>query len=223
MKIYFDIETYPMGEELSYSEVAIDKRLKDEAKIEKAREEAIEKEYRGRSLISWKGRVLCIGYALDNKKAQVIGGTEEQIMLAFDRVIENLSSMDRQKLVWIGYNIKEFDLPWLRQRAFKYDCKTLSSIFVHLAMGKNAYDLMIEFMYPKYPRSAKDMPSFDDACKFFGIPCKNGIDGSMVFDLVNEGKLDKVQEYCKNDAEACRKLAKALNVTTETDFIGSMA
>jgi len=39
----------------------------------------------------------------------------------------------------------------------------------------------------------------DRLCRLLGIPGKQGVDGSMVWDLVREGRLDEVASYCRDD------------------------
>jgi len=44
-------------------------------------------------------------------------------------------------------------------------------------------------------------------CKALSVPSpKGGIDGSMVWDFVRNGKIEEVAEYCKRDIVATRKV-----------------
>jgi len=56
------------------------------------------------------------------------------------------------------------------------------------------------------------MVSLSNACKFFSVPVKDGVDGSMVYPLYKEGKIDEIAAYCRQDVEATRSLFKILSL-----------
>ncbi len=51
---------------------------------------------------------------------------------------------------------------------------------------------------------AKGSIKLDDLCKALGIAGKDGMDGSMVWDEVREGRIAKVATYCGNDVRMTR-------------------
>lgn len=50
----------------------------------------------------------------------------------------------------------------------------------------------------------------DRLCRALGIPGKQGIDGSMVWDLVRDGRIDQVIEYCDDDVRRLRSVHRRL-------------
>src|SRR4030066_293879 len=93
-ELFLDIETIPSGERidplnLPYpSGMSVQKTI-DTWYIEKA-PQAAEEEYRKRALNSMKGQLLCIGYAFDMEKPQVVKGTEAEIIKEFDLIIKGI-------------------------------------------------------------------------------------------------------------------------------------
>ena len=52
--------------------------------------------------------------------------------------------------------------------------------------------------------------SLDNLCKFFGFEGKGDIDGSQVYPMYKEGKIEEIAEYCRQDVIKTRKLEKIL-------------
>lgn len=50
----------------------------------------------------------------------------------------------------------------------------------------------------------------DRLCKALGIPGKQGVDGSKVWDLVRDGRVDKVVDYCDDDVRRLRSVHRRL-------------
>lgn len=52
--------------------------------------------------------------------------------------------------------------------------------------------------------------SLDDLCRALGVPGKDGMDGSGVWDAIQQGRLDEVGIYCNDDVERVRAVHKIL-------------
>ena len=138
MKIFIDIETIPTGEMPQLSELKPPAQMTKADTIQKwmddteARGADLDKIYRKRALDYMQGQVLCIGYAIeDGPVAGIINDDEETLFKQLEaNLMENktIESMFRQgsPVVWISYNGRAFDYPYLSLRAAKYGCKFLA-------------------------------------------------------------------------------------------------
>ncbi|MFW6248208.1 MAG: hypothetical protein ACOC4J_00390 [Bacteroidota bacterium] len=222
MNLFFDIETVPDGYKIGKKDVVVPGQYKKEESkqqwLKDNAEEAIEKEYRSRSLDSLKGRVLCLGYALDYKKPKVLIGTEEEIIDRFEGVLNEVGSRELMSLTYIGFNIYEFDIPWLYQRAVKYNKKIIRDniplskyekrqVVAGVYEGRSI-DLMLWFNATRSP--SKSYVSQRAVCEYLGIPTKENMDGSQVYDYMLQGKLDEIHEYCIEDVKTLQLLHKKM-------------
>ena len=117
-------------------------------------------------------------------------------------MINNVIGNWKQMPTWVGWNIKSFDLAWLWRKAIKYDLKTLKLAINRDRYKGNAIDLM-EIWQTDY----KNYTKMDDVAKFLGLPGKiGGIDGSKIYDMICDGKIEEVKQYCLNDVLMCKAI-----------------
>jgi predicted PolB exonuclease-like 3'-5' exonuclease len=201
--IFLDIETIPTGEklsELSPPGTMSKAETIDKWKLEKM-PELIEEEFRKRSVISHKCGVISIGYGTKEYE-YVLYGEEEHILKELNQYIENIED-PAQNVIWVGGNIRKFDLPILRMRAAKYGLEHLRWSIPFKKYDSRIVDLMDVF-------TPGDMTSMKTACEFFGIKHKEEVDGSKVYDLYLEEKHDLIKEYNKKEILVLRELWKKL-------------
>ena len=194
-----DCETAPPV--LSPEEMAalkIDRRLKDPAKVEAARDAA----WRKTSLHPYKARVLCVGFALDDDAPTVTD------LPGFAAALLDLP----RRLTVVGHNIDAFDLPILWANLWREGspaCRDAARIVGGWLKGK-AWDrptvdtMTAMTLWSPYGKVA---PSLDLLCSVLGIPSpKSDIDGSQVLDvwLSGEEGQQRVRDYCARDVEAAR-------------------
>lgn len=219
MKIFIDIETIPTGEKPQLSELKPPAQMTKAETIQKwmedteAREADLDKIYRKRALDYMQGQVLCIAYAIeDGPVAGIINDSEEALFKQLEAdLMENktIESMFRQgsPVVWISYNGRAFDYPYLSLRAAKYGCKFLSMALRPFNEREHLLDVMKMITHT----DAKGMTSLDSACQFFCVPTpKDQMDGSMVYDEYLAGNGNKILEYCMADVAAMRKIYNIL-------------
>ena len=201
INIFIDIETIPSEVKPSLDEIKAPANYKDEAKILAYKIDNQEEEWKKQALLSHAGRIICIGYALNDDPAQIISGSEREITLKFSEILsENKNKMK----YFIGHNIRAFDLKFLQHRLWKYGS---SERFPRGKYSGNILDTMVEFGCNDY----RDMTSLSNVAKFFDLPAKAG-KGSDVFDWWQKGELDTIYEYCKGDVELVRLVAKKMNL-----------
>ena len=101
----------------------------------------------------------------------------------------------------VSFNGRNFDLPVLELHALKYGCaapRYFNQRFGHRYRysEEGHYDLY-EFIGNHGVNRIRG--GFDLLCKLIGLRGKGDIDGSMVQDLWEEGRLAEIHEYCRQD------------------------
>lgn len=205
MIVTLDIETIPGPNRPSPESIKAPANYKDPAKIRAYQEEAVEDEWRKQALHPLQGRIVCIGYAVDDQPVRIIQTETEQVMLTLLSA-DLKTQLGHDLLTWVGHNVADFDLQWLRLRAIKYGLTWLQQNIRLDRYKGNYFDTMAEM------GAWNQRYRLIDALEFFGLPSKpDGMDGSKVFDLWQAGEMDKITEYCRNDVEIERALALRLN------------
>ncbi|KAF0235097.1 MAG: hypothetical protein FD177_256 [Desulfovibrionaceae bacterium] len=203
--IYIDIETIPSPCPPSPECIQAPANYKDPEKIAAYRQNAIEDEWRKESLLSHRGRVLCIGWAVDDGEACSVCAEPEgpAIESFWASLCSQLPRESSRSIRWVGFNVTSFDLQWLRHRSFKYGLRDLSYQLPADRYPKNVFDLRSWWLGPDYQGKGK----LEEIAAFFGLPGKtDGIDGSKVFDFWRAGQLDEIAAYCRRDVELVREL-----------------
>lgn len=180
---------------------------KAKEKIEKARAEHMTRFARSAALSAITGEILAIGILreMDSIKPPVV----ELLVDREDRIIRNFFAIfeDSQKgagTQWVGYYIRNFDLPFLVRRAWKHGVyvpdgfrgKFLPPMFTDL------YDIWRLMEYPP------ERIGLDTLARFFAIGAKDG-DGAQFHELLRHDKTAAI-EYLKNDLWLTWKLAASL-------------
>lgn len=220
--IYVDCETLAETDTFEYKEPTIfdvgeNGTLKDPVKIaewkekklselkEKSLKEAKEKHH-DTGLVSYKGRIFCICYAINEDDPIVIDclNGEKEMLLSFYEEIKQYRTLN-----FVGVNLA-FDLSYLLHRSFHFGLFQLANI-IRLDRGfskSRDYDLM-DLFYGGIVWKPK--VSLDNMCKLMGVPTSKGeMDGSEVFQYYLDGRYDEIKQYCKRDVIATRKLFKLL-------------
>jgi predicted PolB exonuclease-like 3'-5' exonuclease len=200
--LVIDIETIPDGEKLSVEEMMTKapKTMSKEETIRKWAHANIDEEFRKRSLNSLLGRLFCVGLKFNDEPVHLIKYNEDESKM-IDELGEYIKKLGHHihTSYIIGHNLLGFDWPWIMQRAFKYQNATLINTFPTHRQDKRLRDTNTMFTLGVYGAYVK----LDDMCKFLGIETpKDGVDGSMVYDLFLKGEFDKIYEYCPKDVEA---------------------
>lgn len=205
-KLFIDIETLP-GDESCLTRLEYlfkrrqekRKRQKESGKLSEAVEEDFEQFLLSTSFDGSFGRILCIGYALNNDPVQDLVGSEEEMLRKF-------WEMARNAQLFVGHNIMDFDLRFIYQRSII--CNVRPSIDLNFARYRSApiFDTMRE-----WSKWSRDNFSLEHVSLALGIPTpKKGLDGSQVFEYFKAGKIDEIVAYCKRDVEVTRAVYKRM-------------
>lgn len=101
---------------------------------------------------------------------------------------------------FIGHNLIEFDLRFLFQRSVVLGVKPS----IHIPFNCKPWDDGVYDTMQKW--GARAGGSLDKITKACGLSGKGDIDGSMVWDYVNSGRLEEIAEYCRDDVNLTRSL-----------------
>jgi len=204
--LFIDIESLPAGDPVDPKTLTPPGNLKKPETIAawyetEAPAKALE-QFRARALDSMQGRILCIGWATREKEGVICEDTEFGTLTNFAQVIEQIYPWGLRPL-FVGWNVEAFDLPWLWRKAVQYGVKPLrKGISKHRNGVENCVDLM-----RVWSADWRQYNKLEDVAAFLGLPQKiNGIDGSKVYDLYLEGRIDEIMEYCLGDVRTVRSI-----------------
>ncbi len=206
INLFFDIETIPSADE--HKEAHLEILKKKSMSTNKSDDEI----HRMTSFEGTFGRICCIGIIkeVNGKETlkEVYSGTEKEILEKFWITAKDV---DR----FIGHNIWEFDLPFIFQRSIINGIKPR---ILNFARYRNVpiYDTMKEWSLWSFEKNQK----LDTLAKVLGLPTsKDEMDGSMVWDYFQEGRIEEICKYCMKDVELTRKVYKKMVFEEEAESL----
>ena len=213
MKIYIDIETIPTQN--ADFQAYVTETLKPPANYKS--EDAITKWFeqnKGEAVAKTAldgtfGEIAVIGVAI-NDEAPVLfycedwqsADREADILARFNDFLREKANKCNTVPQFIGHNITKFDGRFIFQRSVINGVKPYYTTSRH-----NIYDTMTE--WAGYGGTV----SLDKLCKVLGVEQKGDIDGSKVWQFVQDGKIAEVAEYCAKDVERVRQIYKRMTFT----------
>ncbi|HOF42566.1 MAG TPA: ribonuclease H-like domain-containing protein [Candidatus Moranbacteria bacterium] len=208
-KLFLDIETLPADEK-------DEKKLKMlfEKKHDGFEREKFEEFLARTSFDGAFGRLLCIGYAVDDDPVEYFcnDGDEKKTLQQFWDLVDALSISPRNPqypdygVQFIGHNVMDFDLRFIYQRSIVLGVKP--SYEINFARYRNypIFDTMKE--WAKWSNATVGLEYLAIA---LGIPSpKDGIDGSQVAEFYRKGKVKDICEYCKRDVATTRDVFRKM-------------
>ena len=203
--LFLDIETIPSQSPTIKEEILAG--LKPPGNISKAetlakwwQEKApalADEQYHRTGLDGTTGELLSIAWAFNQEDVQCIIRTLDQpeIML-LNQFFAVLEETNTDYLHWCAHNA-EFDLSFLWKRCVIL--KHMPPIGIPRGRNKDIRDTME--MWAGY----RDKIKFDDLCRVLGLKGKTGMDGSMVWQYVQEGRYDEIKAYNIDDVNQLRE------------------
>jgi len=105
---------------------------------------------------------------------------------------------------FIGHNIWAFDLPFIYKRSIINGVKPRRDISFARYRNTPIYDTMMEWDLWNMKTYGQKL---DTLAKVLGLPTsKDDMDGSMVWQYFQEGRIDEICRYCMKDVELTRKV-----------------
>lgn len=214
MTLFFDLETIP-ADETVVDLVREQFERRSRSATSTKREVTFEEYLHGTSLDPNFGRILCIGYAIDDAPATTIhppspegyggaSGDSERDVLA-----EFWSTAERATIL-VGHNAVSFDVPFLWKRSILHGVKPLLNL--------DDPSLVADTMLIWDMRMPRKHTSLDLLAKLLGIPTsKTEMHGAEVYDYYRAGKLDAIYQYCQRDVEVTRDVYRRLTAHLSHD------
>ncbi len=195
MTLFLDIETLPAPPE-------IEPLLREIFELKRGRSGSFDRFLHGTSLSGNFGRILCLGYAVDDGAPRVLTGTEPAILTEFWKLAEATE-------LFVGHNLFEFDLPFLHKRSVIHSVRPSREIPLIRHSRDPVFDTMRE-----WDQWGNRGTSLDHLARILGIPSpKTSIDGSQVWDFFRAGREDEIYEYCMRDVAAIQAIYRRLTFT----------
>lgn len=197
MRLFFDLETIPAPE--SKKLVAIESERKKTRNKEIADDD--EALHRSSTFSGDFGQIFCIGYAVDNEPAQIISGSEPEILKKWWETAKDAH-------VFVGHNIIDFDIPYLYKRSIIHKVKPTQFLPVKRFSTENIFDTAKE--WSRWDNFSQT--SLHNLAMAFDLPTsKDEMDGSMVYDYYLQKRYEDIYKYCKKDVELTRQAYKRMN------------
>jgi len=237
MLIYCDIETLPnlLTGDIplpDITELSCPKNLKKAESITawwasperqddilELQQERIDK-WRKTALDPWEGQIYCIAAqlfepGLIEEETWVVWDLDEKVLLEkFEAKLFSYEQKVTQKLsvsTFVGYNLRNFDNPFLRLHSIKAGTRKLTQVLPTRRYHDRIDDVM-EMALITMRTTVDKYVSMDKVCKFFGLEGKSeDIDGSKVYDFYLAGRHEEVAAYCKSDVDKAKVLHTMLS------------
>ncbi len=209
MTLYVDLETIPADESV-VDLVREQFERRSRSATSTRREVSFEDYLHGTSLDPNFGRILCIGYAIDDAPATTIHPSsptgDERAGADSERgVLDKFWSIARTATTLVGHNAVSFDVPFLWKRSI------LNGIEPTLDLTDPT--LIADTMLIWDMKMPRKHTSLDLLAKLLGIPSSKGeMSGREVYDYYRAGKLDAIYAYCQRDVEVTRAVYQRLMV-----------
>ena len=215
MRIFPDIETVGTTDPAVIERIAAGIKppgnLKKAESIEKwiaeEKQAAVDEAVRKTAFDGTYGRIVCIGYAIDDKSALAACGEDEaQLIRGFYAALAEHYD-HRFGVTVVGHNVLGFDLKFLWQRSVVHNIQPPKYIpFKAKPWDGQVFDTMVEWNSDKDRRI-----SLDSLCKTLGITSPKGeLDGSKVGEYFQAKRYEEIATYCAGDVEATRKVYQRL-------------
>ena len=187
--------------------------------VKKAQEKAEEKalaeytkaydDWKWNAVKSVKNQMICIGVSINRSEPEIFFGLDEAELT--HRFYSWYASKvnELRKIRWVGYNVRNFDIPIIANRFLKYISPNAMRVVPYQTKpweNDRVYDIMTEFPH------SENRIKLDHVASFLGISGKGDVDGSMVYDLYKDGKYDAIQEYQKDDIILTNEVASFMGV-----------
>jgi len=209
MHIVFDIETAPLPTDqivippfdpanVKTGNLRDPDKIAD--KIRQAEEEHASNYLRNAALDPLTGRVVCIGVAVGQADPFLFSGDERTMLGAF---WDSLCQSERAPLI-LGFNSKQFDLPFLIRRSWKHRVAVPGWI----RRGRYWSDSIVDLREVWQLGDSRAHGSLAAICRHLGLGEKSG--SGADFGTLWETDNAAAREYCLQDVRLTRDVAHIL-------------
>lgn len=160
------------------------------------------------------GQVFCIGWAIgDEGVTTAYGMNERHALESLSRGLTEISPNEVFNTTVIGHNVSAFDLRFLSQRFIVNGIRP-PLVISRAAQAKpweseKVFDTMVQWA------GVGGRISLERLCLALSLPSPKGeLDGSKVWQWVQDGKHEEVARYCERDVDAVRKVHQRMTFQT---------
>lgn len=209
-----DVETAPREDAKRFLEpVKPAANLKDPAKIAEdiAKREAKQLEQIG---LDWNvNRIVSLGYQTEimAQPKVILCQTAEQEMAALREFWEKRSAAGTPHRTFVGFCNGTFDAPVMVQRSRLLGIGE-PTLRLHRYDNEDVRDLYRALTFDIPQRTSVIAETLETFCRLFGITVQDDIDGSMIAELVAEGRWDEVAAHNYACVKRTVALGKVLGV-----------
>lgn len=203
-----DIESWGGTTKPTREDISVPGNYKNEKTIDDYITRELPAAHNKQALNGARGEVVCIGVAFEDDPTEVLyrNESEEELMKQFDTWLRDKGVNDLTQIYWVGGNISGFDLPWLKQRSWKYNLPLITGLIPEKKYDEHIIDIINIFS----GTDTQKKHSVDTIAKFFGIEGKVGLTGAEVPQAYLDGRHEEIASYCGRDCDIERKIAKIL-------------
>lgn len=165
--------------------------------IDKGRYSELSEEERKKLLNPIDSRIIAIGVQKNADPIQIFAGEDEGKILAefWSLLASRPSGSGPARMV--GFNIKDFDLPFLVTRSF------LKGVKIHPFLLKDVMDVREQVAAFKYGPTRGKLKEY---AALLGMAVLDDMDGSQVAERYWKGELPKIVDYLRRDVELTRAM-----------------
>lgn len=116
--------------------------------------------------------------------------------------------LSRHTVIFVGHNIKGFDIPFLAKRCLAHRIKVPDALSM---IGKKPWGIPHRGTMELMRFGGGPSMSLRSACFMLGLhDPKEECNGAMVWDKFKEGRMNEISSYCTRDALAAAEVWRAL-------------
>lgn len=138
-------------------------------------------------------RIVAIGIAKLPAK-QVLINEDEKAM------IQEFLSFLHENVVLVGYNINNFDIPFITARALKH------GLYEEIAIIREVYRVDLMTLVSRYLLTNQKYIKLKEICQFLDIEVNDDINGNDTPQLWEQGNYQAIIDHCMSDIEITEKL-----------------
>lgn len=232
-KVFLDIETLPPCEQMR-DKIALDiqqELLNQEIPFDGPMvAKLVDERFRNLALKPEFGRILTIGLIIEQDNHLIQHGllgrtkTTKQFHLDERQTLQSfwnlLKDFDSYTDLFIGHNVLDFDLQFIRKRSIINGVKPTLKLNFTRFHSQPIFDTMWEWASWQTNQKVK----LSILAEALGLPSSKSasIDGSKVYDLFLNGQHDEIAYYCMRDVESVREIFYHMNFL-DAPFLQSYA
>jgi predicted PolB exonuclease-like 3'-5' exonuclease len=216
--IYFDIETagiHRTYNDLSLANLHLSEAFRDNMSIRDypGYPDNIEEKWKKACSVNPEyGLIACISYGIEKDgqlKIASIRGTEDQILLKWKQLCI-LALRDGYSLC--GWNIKNFDIPWLYRKMISYSMVLPENMKI---WKQKPWESTLIDLKEVWRCGSTINATFDEALIMCDIdsPKTGDVHGSTVHKHYWDGNIDGICKYCEHDVKSLWELDKKLKLS----------